>query len=102
MSNTTLYQALETLEAKIKKGKKHFNIDCGICENVSIIANKYFTFQIKELVKDWKHFSGDLVYPIGGIDDYNHHKMNETLWQGEQLKLRMDLIKFLKKNTVEQ
>lgn len=92
-----LLKAIEILEANIKKGKKFYTQDCGICENVSIIGKKYFHCQIKEIVKDWKHFSGDLTYPIGGMVDYNHHKNNETLWKDEQLKLRLDLIKFIKR-----
>lgn len=92
-----LLKALETLEANLKKGKKFYLMDCGICENTAHIAKKYFHCQFKELVVEWKHFSGDLVYPIGGQDIYNFHKTNETLWKDEQLKLRLDLIKFLKR-----
>ena len=91
-----LIEAISIFEEKFKKGKKHYLYDCGICENLSVIGKKFYQQQIKELVVDWKHFSGDLVYPIGGKDDYNHHKSLETLWVGEQLKLRKDLIKFIK------
>lgn len=91
-----LLKAIVQLEEKIKKGKKHYIYDCGICENLSAIGNKFYHFQIKQLIKDWKHYSGEETYPVGGIDEYNHHKSNETLWQGEQLKLRLDLIKHLK------
>lgn len=91
-----LIDALNELETKIKKGKKHYLFDCGICENVATIAKKYHTCEIKSLCESWKHFSGDLIYPIGNVEQYNHHKLNETLWIGEQLKLRLDLIKHMK------
>lgn len=92
-----LLEALEILEGKIKKGKKFYIQECGICENVAVISKKYFHQQIKDLVVNWKYYSGDAVYPIGGILVYNNHKSNETLWKDEQLKLRLDLIKFLKR-----
>ena len=101
MNEMKLIDAIEQLEVKIKKGKKHFLYDCGVCENLSVIGKKFYHFQIKELSQQWKHFSGDSVYPIGGIKEYNKHKLNETLWQGEQLKLRVDFIKFLKKKLKE-
>lgn len=96
MSEVKLIDAIEQLEAKIKKGKKHFLYDCGICENLSVIGKRFYHFQIKDLSQQWKNFSGDSTYPIGGMQEYNHHKEHETLWQGEQLKLRMDFIKFMK------
>ena len=95
MSEMKLIDAIELLEAKMKKGKKHFLYDCGICENLSVIGKRFYHFQIKELSQQWKHFSGDLIYPIGGKEEYNLHKEHETLWQGNQLKLRMDFIKFM-------
>lgn len=101
MSEMKLIEAIEQLEAKIKKGKKHFLYDCGICENVAVIGKRFYHFQIKEITLQWKHFSGDLTYPIGGEKEYNLHKEHETLWQGEQLKLRLDLIKFMKSKLKE-
>lgn len=92
----TLLQCLGILEDKIKKGKKHYLYDNGICQNVAEIGGKFYTCQIKELVADYKHFSGDLIYPIGGMLEYNKHKENETLWVGDQLKMRLGLIKHLK------
>lgn len=97
-----LLEALEKLEVNIKKGKKYFTQDSGVCDNVSTIGNQFYHYQIKQVISDWKHFSGDLTYPIGGVELYNFHKTNESLWQGEQLKLRLDLIKFLKSKLKEK
>jgi len=94
--NMKLIEAISIFEGKLSKGKKHFIFDCGLCENLSTIGKKFYQQNIKELVVDWKYFSGDPVYPIGGAEVYNYHKANETLWVGEQLKLRKDLLKFIK------
>ena len=102
MNEVKLIDAIEQLEAKLKKGKKHFLYDCGICENLSVIGKRFYHFQIKELSQQWKNFSGDSTYPIGGMQEYNQHKEYETLWQGEQLKLRMDFIKFMKNKLKKQ
>ena len=90
----TLLEALEVLEEKIKKGKKHFLNDCGICENIATITGKYYNYEMKQLYPTWKNWSGNDTYPISG---YIANKESETLWQGEQLKLRLALIKHMKK-----
>ena len=95
MKELKLIEAISIFEGKLSKGKKHFIFDCGLCENLSTIGKKFYQQNIKEVVVDWKYFSGDPVYPIGA-EVYNHHKANETLWVGEQLKLRKDLLKFIK------
>ncbi|ADG60106.1 hypothetical protein Acj9p206 [Acinetobacter phage Acj9] len=93
----TLLEALEILETNLKKGKKFYLVECGICENVSKISAKFHHFEIKQLAQNWKHYSGDPAYPIGkGQDEYLLHKTNETLWKDEQLKLRLNFIKFMK------
>lgn len=96
MADLKLIEAIEQFEIKFKKGKKHFIYDAGICENLSAIGKKFYHFEIKQIVQNWKHFSGDLTYPIGGMEEYNFHKENETLWVGDQLKLRLTLINYLK------
>lgn len=93
----TLLEAIEQLEAKIKKGKKHFIYDAGICENLSHIMNKFVHFEIKQHAKTWKNFSGDETFPIGSESLYFHHKELETLWVGDQLKMRMSLLAHMKK-----
>ena len=102
MSDMKLIEAILIFEDKLKKGKKHFIYDSGLCDNLATIGKKFYQQQIKDIVVNWKHFSGDLTYPIGGKDVYNHHKALETLWVGDQLKLRKDLIKFIKESFKEK
>lgn len=90
-----LSEALILLEANIKKGKKFYATDCGICENVAILSKQFHGCKIREIVVKWKHFSGDVTYPIGSMEEYNTHKTENSLWKDQQLKLRLDLIKFL-------
>ena len=42
--------------------------------------------------KSWKHYSGVWAYPVLGQGVYNE---TENFWIGEQLKLRLDLVKHL-------
>ena len=40
----------------------------------------------------WKHYSYDEAYPVLGKDVYNE---TDNFWVGEQLELRLDLVKHL-------
>ena len=42
--------------------------------------------------KSWKHYSGDDYYPVIGKDVYDE---TDNFWVGEQLELRLDLVKHL-------
>ncbi len=42
--------------------------------------------------KSWKHYSGDEEYPVLGQVVYDE---TENFWVGEQLELRLDLVKHL-------
>ena len=42
--------------------------------------------------KSWKHYSYDEAYPVVGRDVYN---ATDNFWVGEQLELRLDLVKHL-------
>lgn len=96
MSKISLFEAIELLESKIKKGKKHFVYDAGICENLSTIMNKFVHFEVKTYAVTWKKFSGDPTFPISGEKDYLHHKEFESLWVGDQLRLRLALLSHMK------
>ena len=59
----------------------------GVCGNWQVELGSYFTYDlVKELSKDWFHYSGDPDLPIG--DDY----FKSNLWSGKSLELRIDLI----------
>ena len=84
-----------------------FNTKWGICvimedripERYEPDVNKEMCMGILESVfETWEHFSGLLEYPVPSTDKhyyarqaYNHFK----LWEGEQLKLRIDLLKHI-------
>lgn len=90
-----LIEALLKFEENVKKGKKFFDNESGICWNLSELGKTFYNFEIKQLALSWKHFSGDLTYPIGGEKVYQLHKENGTLWKDEQLKFRLDFIKHM-------
>ena len=63
----------------------------SICGN--IWNNLSFGHEIdKQHFKSWKHYSGDEYYPVLGQGVYNE---TNNFWIGEQLELRLDLVKHL-------
>ena len=63
----------------------------SICGN--IWNNLSFGHEIdKQHFKSWKSYSGDEDYPVLGQDVYNE---TYNCWVGEQLELRLDLVKHL-------
>jgi len=63
----------------------------GVCGN--IWNNLSFEHKIdKRHFKSWKHYSGDEEYPVLGKGVYDE---TENFWIGEQLELRLDLVKHL-------
>ena len=63
----------------------------SICSN--IWNNLSFGHEIDaRYFKSWKSYSGDEDYPVLGEDVYNE---TYNLWVGEQLELRLDLVKHL-------
>ncbi len=63
----------------------------SICGN--IWNNLSFEHEIdKQHFKSWKSYYGDENYPVLGLVVYNK---TENFWVGEQLELRLDLVKHL-------
>ena len=63
----------------------------GLCGN--ICCNLSFGHHIdKQHFKSWKSYCGDKNYPVLGQGVYNK---TDNFWVGEQLKLRLDLVKHL-------
>ncbi len=66
---------------------KNHSICCNIWNNLSTghdIDTQHF--------KSWKHYSYDEEYPVLGKGVYNE---TDNYWVGEQLELRLDLVKHL-------
>lgn len=65
--------------------------DHSICGN--IWNNLSYEHEIDtQHFKSWKFYSGDEEYPVLGKDVYDE---TYNLWVGEQLELRLDLVKHL-------
>ena len=67
--------------------EKDYSICGNICNNLSHvheIDTRHF--------KSWKHYSGDEYYPVLGEGVYYE---TDNFWIGEQLELRLDLVKHL-------
>jgi len=50
MSDMKLIEAVLIFEDKLKKGKKHFIYDSGLCDNLATIGKKFYQQQIKDIV----------------------------------------------------
>ena len=63
----------------------------GLCGN--IWNNLSYGHEIdKQHFESWKHYSGDEYYPVLGQGVYDE---TYNFWIGEQLELRLDLVKHL-------
>jgi len=74
------------------------NIDtrCGICGNVRRLARLAESHvsvcnYLSQFWVNWPEYSGQWQFPISGAADY----YGQNLWEGEQLRLRISLCKFL-------
>ena len=72
-------------------GRYFLDKNHSICGN--IWNNLSFGHEIdKQHFKSWKHYYGDEYYPVLGQYVYNEI---DNFWIGEQLELRLDLVKHL-------
>ena len=79
-------------DAKIGDIKKHI---FGICSILSNISGSNGYLFVNSNCSDWEYFSGDLHYPVSGKDIWIKHAYKNSLWEGEQLDLRLSLIDHL-------
>lgn len=79
----TLKILVDNLVKVLKDGPTYTRL--GLCHIVDL------PWEITKVFgTNWEHYSGDLVYPIGGYVDYTTHRLRGTLWVGEQRALRLD------------
>ncbi len=72
-------------------GRYFLDKEHSICGN--IWHNLSFVYDIDiQHFKSWKHYSYDEEYPVLGPDIYVE---TDNFWIGEQLELRLDLVKHL-------
>ena len=71
----------------------------AICENLDILTdNGTAYFCVSKFSETWEHYSGDKHYPVSGEEVWDRGIFDDSLfwWTGEQLELRMSLLKHLK------
>ena len=69
------------------------DIEYGICYNVKCVGGFDFCIGVylSQFWVNWPEYSGELAFPVSGVDGY----YGQNLWEGEQLRLRVSLCKFL-------
>ena len=88
---STSYVLLEALKEIRDEGPVDTNL--GICYSLYCLIDKIPSV-FESLVERWPQFSGDIAFPVSGAEVYMKNRRRGTLWQGEQLYLRMSLINF--------
>ena len=69
----------------------------ALCENICQKTDKFLLGYdvVRKFSKTWEHYSGDATYPVSGMREWK--RCYYTLWwTGEQLELRMSLLKHIK------
>ena len=68
----------------------------NICKKVNIFGLGHHV--VKKFSPSWEHYSGEESYPVSGEEVWDEGIYNGTLfwWTGEQLELRMSLLKHIK------
>ena len=94
----TLIDALERIKGGERRG---FRGICGSLEAILVDLSEddsgvfdWFP-PVEVFSKGWEHHSGSERYPVSGLFNYQHNTRQGTLWVGEQLELRMDLLDYL-------
>ena len=90
---------------------KPYSVRYGICGNFDLYYSnncisdilvwydicKIFQNTLEAVCCEWDKYSGDKVFPISGHGIYNTHGQVGSLWKGEQLELRIELIDLMLK-----
>lgn len=73
-----------------------FNPSFGLCTNTKLTVLP--TLYVESLFEDWKHFSGDLEYPVqsfNSLSPRSYYKNQTNQYSGEHGKVRIKLAKYL-------
>ena len=75
------------------------NENYPLCDNIyKKVNDSWLGYKtVKEFSKSWEYCSGDVNYPVSGEEIWDQG-LDDTLfwWTGEQLELRMSLLKHIK------
>ena len=76
------------------------NQNHALCENICQKTDKFWLGYevVSKFSNSWEHYSGDDGYPVSGEEVWDRcYDTDKTLWwTGEQLELRMSLLKHIK------
>lgn len=92
MIEMQLFDELHDLEMRVKNNLQNILLDTGLCNHIS----RRLVPRFQTYAQSWRHYSGDIDFPIGGKGVFLHHVKRRTLWEGKQLLLRLDLINHVK------
>ena len=97
-----LYQTNAAIDGllRVMKGVVK-DADCGICFNWSAAKTVHYSLinfynLVDNLAVGWPEHSGNRSYPIK-----QRSSMLDSLWEGEQLALRQDLMRYIMKQLTE-
>ena len=84
---------LEIKENVVNGNTKKYRF--GLCSVLNQLSTSNGYLFVNTNCFDWKYFSGDVAYPVSGEEVWLVHADNGSLWEGEQLELRLSLIEHL-------
>lgn len=73
---------------------EEFAICCNLDKKIDGLLDAYKFVEI--FSKGWDKHSGNIEYPVGGVDVWDECLFNESFWEGEQRELRFSLLEHLK------
>ena len=88
-----IYQARGWLE-----DPEIYRTDVGVCGNLGMAVGTHILIRFDEkLLKQLPNYSGFPAYPLGGgMEEYYERQRLDTIWSGEGMRTRHELIELLK------
>lgn len=71
-----------------------FDVDAGLCGNVFDPNNLSDHIKLCMFIA-WDGFSGDAVYPVGGMDEYDCEEFKNLYCNGSRKALALHCVKYL-------
>jgi hypothetical protein len=90
---TVLSPLVSAFLRKMATHKREYRrgICCSLEEEGSLCLLGYSYGQLTPLFRTWEGFSGDTLYPVGGLDEYCMDVRAGTLWTGPSGDRRREL-----------
>lgn len=71
-----------------------FDVDWGLCDNV-FIPNRLPDRIRLDMFEAWDDFSGDTVYPVGGMDEYENCEVGNLYGNHDRKALALHCVDYL-------